>query len=179
MREALSKRRQRGATLLEGMLAVAIAGVLTTAAVPQLANARAQQQLRAEVSDLFAAFNLARSEAARRGSSVAVMAADAMDWGTGWRVFADGNDNGALDPGEEVIVERPTSAAGLRISAHFGATYSGRVLSYTGAGRLHRPGGAGLVIGRLVFSRNGAYRALCFASLGVRMVSAAICDPQP
>jgi hypothetical protein len=67
-------------------------------------------------------------------------------------------------------------AAGVSIRPYFGATYSGRVLSYTAEGQLHRPGGQGLVIGRLVLSENGAARALCFASLGVRMVGAATCD---
>lgn len=175
--EQKKKSRQVGASLLEFILATSIAGVLTTAAVPQLTDARAQNQLRAETSDLYAAFNLARSEAARRGGAVAVTPTDALDWSSGWKVFADRNDNGVLDANEEVIAERPALAPGLRVSAHFGATYTGRVLSYTGEGRLHRPGGAGLVIGRLVFTRAGAIRTFCFASLGMRMVSATSCDP--
>jgi type IV fimbrial biogenesis protein FimT len=150
--------------------------VLSTAAAPAMSDVMTQQRLRASSSDLFATFNLARSEAIRRGRTVAVAPADANDWASGWKVFADGNDNGVQDAGEEVILERQPTAGGITIHPYFGATYSGRVLSYTGEGRLHRPGAHGLVIGRLALSLDGATRSLCFASLGVRPVAASACD---
>jgi type IV fimbrial biogenesis protein FimT len=171
-----SHRKQRGTSLLETMLATAIAGVLTTAAVPQLNDAVTQQRLRAGSSELFATFNLARSEAVRRGHAVAVIPADTQNWSSGWKAFADRNDNGVLDADEEILLERPPIAAGVNVTPNFGATFSGRVLTYNPEGRLHRPGGQGLVIGRLVLQQNEAARSLCFASLGVRMVPAAVCD---
>jgi type IV fimbrial biogenesis protein FimT len=97
-RTTTAARRQRGTSLLEAMLAASIAGVLTTAAVPAMNDAMTQTRPRAGNSDLFATFNLARSEAIRRSSPVTVTAADAQDWSRGWKVFADQNDNGALDP---------------------------------------------------------------------------------
>lgn len=175
-RSGQATRRQHGVSLLETLLATSIAGVLTSAAAPMMADAMTQQRLSAGSSELFATFNLARSEAIKRGSAVAVSAADARDWSGGWTVFADENDNGIQDAGEETIVERPPAAGGVAIRPFFGATYSIKVLSYGGEGRLHRPGGRGLVIGRLVLGLNGAARALCFASLGVRVVAAATCD---
>jgi Tfp pilus assembly protein FimT len=167
---------QRGATLVEMLLATSIAAVLGSAAVPAMSDGVAQQRLRAGSSDLFATFNNARGEAVRRGVPVAVAAADERDWSAGWKVFADANDNGVQDAGEDTLVERPPIAGGVSIRPYFGATYSGRVLSYSAEGRLHRPGGQGLVIGRLVLSLDGAARSLCFASLGVRSVAAATCD---
>ncbi len=171
-----SAARQRGASLIEAALATAIAGVLTSAALPQMSDALTQNRLRAGSSDLLATFNLARAEAIARGTSVAVAPADARDWSGGWKVFVDSNDNGVQDAGEPTLVERPAITGGLSIRPYFGATYSGRVLSYTPAGRLHRPGGQGLVIGRLVLTLDGAARSLCFASLGVRPVGSATCE---
>jgi type II secretory pathway pseudopilin PulG len=171
-----SRKRQRGVTLLEATLATSIAGVLTTAAVPAMTDAMVQQRLRAAGSDLFATFNLARSEAIRRATPVAVIPADARDWSSGWKMFADANDNGIQDAGEPTLIERQPPAAGLSIRPYFGATFPGRVLSYTGEGRLHRPGGQGLVIGRLVIAQDGQARSLCFASLGVRMVASSDCE---
>lgn len=139
-------------------------------------DAMTQQRLRSGSSDLFATFNLARSEAIRRGTSVAVVPADALDRSAGWKAVADRNDNGVHDTGEETILERQPAANGVSIRPYFGATYSGRALTYTSEGRLHRPGGQGLVIGRLVLSQNGSARSLCFASLGVRMAGGATCD---
>ena len=169
-------RRQCGASLIEFMLASSIVGVLSSAAVPAMSDALAQHRLRASGSELFASFNLARSEAIRRGSAVAVAAADAEDWTSGWKVFVDDNDNGVQDGSESTLVERPAAAGSIRIRPHFGANHSGRVLSYNGEGKLHRPGGQGLVIGRLVLTLDGASRSLCFASLGVRSVTAPACD---
>jgi len=176
VRSTRAWQRQRGASLIEAMLAASIAGVLTTAAMPAMSDATTQQRLRAGSSDLFATFNLARSEAVRRGSAVAVIPTDARDWSSGWRVFVDDNDDGVQDPDEDTLVERPRVADGVTIRPYFGATYSGKVLSYSGEGRLHRPGAHRLVIGRLVLALDGATRSLCFASLGVRVVAAPTCD---
>jgi len=167
---------QRGTTLLEALLATAIVGVLGSAAVPKLSDGIAQQRIRAGSSELFATFNNARSEAIRRGAAVAVAAADERDWSAGWKVFVDRNDDGEQDAGEETLVDRLPVAGGATIRPFFGATYSLKVLSYSAEGRLHRPGGQGLVIGRLVLSLDTATRSLCFASLGVRGVAAATCD---
>ena len=167
---------QRGASLLEALLAASIAGVLTTAAVPAATDTMTRQQLGAGTSDLVATFNLARSEAIRRGGAVAVVPADAKDWSTGWKAFADRNDNGVQDDGEETLLERPAIAPGLAIQPFFGATYSGKVLSYSAEGRLHRPGKNLLVIGRLVITHSGLARSICFASLGVRITASATCD---
>ena len=168
--------RQRGISLIESMLATAIAGILTTAAVPAMSNVMTQQRLGAGGSDLFATFNLARPEAIKRNVSVVVTPADQQDWSGGWKVFEDRNHNGAQDADDVVILQRPAPAASLKIRPYFGATFAGKALAYSDEGRMHRPGGHGLVIGRLVLTESGAARALCFASLGVRMVPAGTCD---
>jgi type IV fimbrial biogenesis protein FimT len=163
-------------SLLEALLATSIAGVLTTAAVPAMTDTLARQQLGAGVSDLFASFNLARSEAIRRGAPVAVAPADAENWSSGCKVFADRDDDGVQDAGEETLAERPPIAAGLAIQPFFGATYTGKVLSYSSQGRLHRPGKNLLVVGRLVATHHGLVRSLCFASLGMRIVASSSCE---
>lgn len=175
-RRSNAGRHQHGAGLIETMLATSIAGVLASAAVPAMKDAMVQSRLRAGTSDLFATFHLARSEAIRRAGSVAVTPADAQDGSSGWKAFADRNDNGIQDAGEETALERPRDADGMTIRPFFGVTVTGRVPSHSAEGRLHRPGGRGLVIGRLVFALDGATRSLCFASLSMRTVAAATCD---
>ena len=175
-KNAVTTWQQRGVSLIEALLALSVAGVLTTAAVPAMREALVQQRLRGSSSDLHASFHLARSEAIRRGGSVAVAPMASQDWSTGWRVFADRNDDGIQDAGEETLVERPLAAEGISIRPYFGSLYPGTVLSYNAEGRLHRPGGRGLVLGRLVLTLDGVVRSLCFASLGMRTVAAATCD---
>jgi type IV fimbrial biogenesis protein FimT len=175
-KRAHATRHQWGASLIEAMVAVSIAGVLASAAVPAMKAALVQQRLRSGSSDLYASFHLARSEAIRRSGSVAVTPVDAQDWSKGWKIFADRNDNGTQDADEETVAERPLAAEGMTIRPYFGAMFPGTVLSYDAEGRLHRPGGRGLVLGRLVLTLDGATRSLCFASLSMRIVAAATCD---
>lgn len=175
-RKASAKRRQQGASLIEAMMALSIVGVLTSAAVPAMKDVLVQQRLRSGSSDLYATFHLARSEAIKRASPVAVTPVDTRDWSRGWKVFADRNDNGIQETDEETVIERPLAAEGMSIRPFFGAMISGTVLSYNSEGRLHRPGGQGLILGRLVLTLDGAARSLCFASLSMRTVAAATCD---
>jgi len=126
-------------------MAASIAGVLAGAAVPTTRKALVQQRLRSGRSDLYATFHLARSEAIRRSSPVAVTPVDAQDGSRGRRVFVDRNDSGAQDADEETIVEWPLAVAGMSIRSRFSASFAGTVLSCNPEGRSHRPGGHGPV----------------------------------
>lgn len=167
---------QRGVSLIETMLALTIAAVLGTASVPAMSGALERQRLGATTNDFVASLNLARSEAVRRGSAVAVTPADGASWASGWMVFADDDDDGKRDAGEQVLLERPRGMHGATATAHFGATYSGVVLSYSPLGYLHRPGANRLVVGRVVIRREQEARSICFASIGFRVTSGAACS---
>lgn len=176
LKQLAQRNRQRGVSLVESMLALSIAAVLGSASVPAMNGALERQRLGATTNDFVASLNLARSEAVRRGSPVALTPADSANWSSGWVVFADDNDDGKRDAGEQVLLERPQGMDGATVSAHFGATYSGMVLSYSPLGHLHRPGANRLVIGRVVIRRNQESRSLCFASIGFRVTSAITCS---
>ena len=169
-------RKQRGTTLLETLLATAIAAVLTGSAAPAFGGLLTRQRLGTVGCDLLASFNLARSEAIRRGSAVAVAPALSGDWSSGWKIYADLNDNGRHDVGEPLIAERQLAVSGLSIAPRFGALHTGDALAYGGDGRLHRSGSHGMVLGRLVISYGVDVRSLCFASLGMRVTAAATCE---
>jgi type IV fimbrial biogenesis protein FimT len=172
---ASTARRQRGTSLIEVVTALSVTGVLATASVPSITSVMSSRHAAPTTNELLAALNLARSEAIARGSRVAI-AASAGDWSQGWHIFADHNDNGALDADEPVIRQFAPSAPGLTITPHFGATYAGTVLSYDGTGRLVRPGGHGLVLGRLTLTQGIETRSVCFASLRFRVVKSTTCS---
>ena len=73
------RARQLGVSMIEAMLTTVIASVLTTAAVPAMNDVMTQQRLGAAGSDLIASLHMARSEAVRRNSPVAVVPADRQD----------------------------------------------------------------------------------------------------
>lgn len=94
-------QRQRGITLVEILIALAIAGVLLGLALPAWNGFIAQRTLTTQLNDFVLAVQYARSEAGRQGTNVTLQAVDASDngneWGPGWCVvLVAGNCNNAL-----------------------------------------------------------------------------------
>src|SRR5262245_16509306 len=82
--------QQRGITIIEIMVTLAIAAVLIGLAVPAFNGFVAQRTLTAQVNDFLVSVQYARSEAGRRGATVSVQAVNAggaaNEWGPGWCV---------------------------------------------------------------------------------------------
>jgi type IV fimbrial biogenesis protein FimT len=105
----MHKRLVRGLTLIELMITIALLVIVLAIGVPSFQGAINSSRLSAAANELSAAVQLARAEAIKRNRSVvlcrsATLAACAADdtW-PGWLVFADGNGNGVVDAGEEVV----------------------------------------------------------------------------
>jgi len=92
----------KGFTLIELMVTVVLAAVVLTIGVPSLKTLIDSNRLTAATNDFVSAITLARAEAIKRGSFVAVCASDARlsdntgqqrctgtDWGGGYLIFAD------------------------------------------------------------------------------------------
>src|SRR4051812_20867359 len=96
---------QRGITIIEIMVTLAIASVLIGLAVPAFNGFVAQRALTAEVNDFLVTIQYARSEAGRRGTTVSVQAVDpsaaANEWGPGWCVVV-GNPGACPNDGTEL-----------------------------------------------------------------------------
>ena len=113
--------RQRGATMMELMTTLAIAAVLAGAAAPNMANLVGRGQADAAIAQLHDAVQFARHLAVARrvtatlcpGRGTACGPRDS--WHEGALVFLDGNANGALEAGEEVVSRFAPLAAGYRV----------------------------------------------------------------
>jgi type IV fimbrial biogenesis protein FimT len=94
--------RQRGMTIIEILVALAIVAVLVGLALPAFTAFVAQRTLTAQVNDFLVAVQYARSEAVRRGAPVSVQSVDASaaanEWGAkGWCVVTG---NGGACPND-------------------------------------------------------------------------------
>jgi type IV fimbrial biogenesis protein FimT len=108
------KRTSAGFTLAELMVTLAIAGVLTAVAVPNMRVFIQNNRLSGASNDLLRSFQLARSEAIKRQEDVVVCASDdptaddpVCSYGDfkGWVVFEDENNNWQFDD-KDVVIER-------------------------------------------------------------------------
>ncbi len=99
-------RNQSGLSLLEVVIAVAVAGLLLSLAVPTFQAMQARRAVAAAIATIESDFALARSEAIRQGHSVTICSsstagqclADAAsgddDWTTGWIIYAQPTTSG-------------------------------------------------------------------------------------
>jgi type IV fimbrial biogenesis protein FimT len=92
------RRRQKGLTLIELMVTLAVAIVLLAVGIPAFRSLEVNDRVTSQVNALVNALNLARIEAISGSAPVSVCAANgpAVDtcgglvWANGWLVFTDG-----------------------------------------------------------------------------------------
>lgn len=129
--------RTRGFTLLEAIVALAVASILIGLAVPALADILARQRLSMATLDITRALAQARHESIMRSRPVLVDNLDGQ-WSSGWQIFVDKNWNGMRDA-DEPVVRVGEIPSGVRIAGNTPVrnyvryTPSGRALMLSGA----------------------------------------------
>lgn len=106
----------RGFSLLELMVALAVLGVLLAIGVPAFGSLIDNQRMDSSVSSLLRSINYARTEAIRRNRHI-TLAPVGGDWNNGWLTFIDGNHNGVPDPGD-VVLQTEYPARNQRLDAN-------------------------------------------------------------
>ena len=104
---------------------MSVLAVLIAIASPGLASLTSANALSAAQGELASAMVLARSEALKRSTPVALAATAPVagaEFSGGWRIFVDANGNGVYDAGETVIRSQPAFHSDVRVSTGSGAT---------------------------------------------------------
>ena len=100
-----TNRKLRGFTLVELMIALSVAAILTMVAAPSFSSFLEAQRLRAVVATLVGDLNFARSEAIKRNAPVLVCAkagqsdncSSSPNWDHGWVVCYDADRDNQCD----------------------------------------------------------------------------------
>lgn len=141
-----STASQRGFTLVELLVTLAVGSILMSLTVPAMTGMLNTQKAISANNALFAGLNLARSEAIKRNArAVLCKTANGLTctasggWEQGWILFHDLNNNAVLDLGEEVLRQQGPASAGIRLHGNFPiANY----VSYTPTGTAKLTSGA-------------------------------------
>lgn len=129
-----------GFTLLELLIALAIAAILLAVAVPGLGGYIGEQRVQARADALLRTLERARSEAIKRGARVDVCpgsgncAVGVLPWEGGWVILPDASRTSGT-----AIANEPAAPAGITIR---GNRPVGDYVSYTSAGHARRFDGA-------------------------------------
>lgn len=109
-RAGAPRQLARGFTMTEMVVAVAIAAILATVAVPSFNGIIASQRAQVTASDLYIALAKTRSEALALNNNVTLQQANAGGWKNGWQIV-DVNNNVLDNHGAETAVSIAPQAA--------------------------------------------------------------------
>lgn len=135
---------QKGFTLIELMVAIALAALLLSLGVPALNQFTTNARQTSAINDFVASIHMARNTAVTTNARVTVCASsdgaacEAVPWNQGWIVFSDRNSNQLVD-GADAIITSSGEADGLAMqSGEFGLA-----LQYRPNGRVTNAGANG------------------------------------
>lgn len=128
----------RGFTLIEALVALTLITLLISLGWPAMTELIRSHQLRTASHALHISFNQARQASVTRRVPVLV---DNQygNWSSGWRVYADQNDNARWDEGEPVLAEFGPQPEGLIIKGNAPVR---RYVRYVPTGRTSMASGA-------------------------------------
>lgn len=112
----LNQARQRGFTLIELIMTLAVASIILTQAIPSFTTMINNNRLVTQTNDLVADINVARAEAVTRGVRVVLCnSADSRasgagcdgtsgDWSTGWLMYANDDGTAGYDSSNDTLI---------------------------------------------------------------------------
>ncbi len=168
-----ARRGEYGWGLVEALLCMSVLMALVTQATSSMASLFDRVHVNAAASELRAAIQAARLHAMQRAQRTDIVPVAEGDWGQGWVVLVDANNNQRADPGETVLHAGFRPATALQVSAAL--TDARRAYLAFGAGGRPRTASSASQpqFGSFIFRHGSERRKLVLGFLG-RVRS---CDP--
>jgi type IV fimbrial biogenesis protein FimT len=112
---------------------MSVLAIMLVIASPGLASLTSANALSSAQGELAAALMLARGEALKRSTQVALAATAPItgaEFSGGWVIFVDANADGIFDAGETIIRQQPAFRSDVRLTTSTGA----RTIAFNGRG---------------------------------------------
>jgi type IV fimbrial biogenesis protein FimT len=129
--------RNKGFTLIELMIVIALMGIMAGVMAPSFLEWRDRSKVQGDAGNLRAAFETAKLRAIKHNTNVVVTFPDT----TSFQAFIDTNNNGAQDAGEDTLFNR-TLAPGVTITNN---TFSGNDMAFNPRGMANGPNSTGTI----------------------------------
>lgn len=98
-------KKERGFTLIELMVTLAIAAILIGVALPSFRGMMETNKVVAGINDLATSIHLAKNAASARNARVNIdSVGGAADWSQGLIIYADTNGSGVYEPANDALV---------------------------------------------------------------------------
>lgn len=184
----LALRLNRGFTLIEVMVVIAIVAILVSLAVPSFVGLIASTSISRTVNGFISDTRYARGEGMRRGKTVTICRSNdpaaavpvcsggdglaVGGWMEGWVVFFDDNGNGVFNSPADTVLRAQEAATGISdffaVAANAtSAVATGNRITYDASGRAVGQQGRWLVHASGSLSADNYYtRTLCMNSVG-------------
>lgn len=151
--------RNKGFTLVELMIVMAIFAVIATIITPSFLTWRDRSKVKGDAVNLRATFEMAKLRAIKHNTNVVVLFPNT----TSYQAFIDTNNSGARDAGETIIADRSLKA-GVTITNN---TFIGSDMAFNPRGAANGPNSTGTIT---MTSPGGQQYSVVVSSFGrVRM----------
>lgn len=118
-------KKESGFTMIELLITLAIAGLVMGIAIPSMQTFVKNERLTTQINTLVSHLAYARSLAVTRRQQVILCASDnttscsnSGNWGAGWILFIDGDNDSSFTAGEEILrVKQALAGANTLVSS--------------------------------------------------------------
>lgn len=126
---------KKGFTLIELMVAMAVAAVLLMVAAPGVVSFQRNSEMASITNSLLSAINAARAEAMKTGLNAMVVPVDGKNWSSGLIVFVDKDRDNVYTASSDVLVlEREVMPSYITISGTGNANSANPYIMFNSSG---------------------------------------------
>jgi type IV fimbrial biogenesis protein FimT len=105
MNAQVNDTNNKGFTLLELLVTVSITAILLAVGVPSYVTFIDNNRVTSQANNLLYGFNMARSEAIKRGAEVRLVSVTGSDWSGGWNLVADTNNDSDYVDAADILMQ--------------------------------------------------------------------------